>query len=65
MGFDVTVTVIAIVLSLIFFHGLNGIREGTVLAALGVGKVLGVVMKLGGQQLDYFLGKESVTAAQA
>lgn len=48
MGFDVTVTVIAIVLSLIFFHGLNGIREGTVLAALGVGKVLGVVMKLGG-----------------
>ena len=62
MGFDITVTVIALALSLGFFHGLNGLREGTILAALGVGKCLGVFVKLWQPHLDRFIGKEKTTA---
>ena len=36
--FDVTLMATSLVLSLIFFHGLNGIREGTVISALLVGQ---------------------------
>ena len=36
--FDVTLMAVSLVLSLIFFHGLNGIREGTVISALLVGQ---------------------------
>ena len=39
IGFDVTLVVIASVLSLIFLHQLEGVREGTVAAALCVGLV--------------------------
>lgn len=62
MGFDITVTVIALALSLGFFHGLNGLREGTILAALGVGKCLGVFVKLWQPHLDRFIGKEKAAA---
>jgi hypothetical protein len=55
IGFDVTVTVIALALSLGFFHTLHGVREGTVLAALGVGKFLGLFVRLFQQRLDRFL----------
>ena len=58
IGFDVTVTAIAVVLSLVFFHQLNGIREGTVLAALGVGKFLGVFRKLWQTHLNDFVALE-------
>lgn len=37
VAFDVSMTVIAGVLSLLFFHQLNGVREGTIVAALLVG----------------------------
>ena len=39
IGFDVTLVVIASVLSLLFLHQLEGVREGTVAAALCVGLV--------------------------
>lgn len=39
IGFDVTLVVIAIVLSLLFLGGLYGVREGTVAAAFCVGLV--------------------------
>ena len=35
--FDVSMTIIAIILSLIFTHHLEGVREGTIIAALLVG----------------------------
>ncbi len=35
--FDASMTIIAAVLSVIFFHQLNGVREGTIIAALLVG----------------------------
>jgi hypothetical protein len=40
--FDCTVSILALVLSLLYFHTFNGVREGTVLAAIGVGKFLGL-----------------------
>lgn len=55
IGFDVTVTLTALVLSLIFFHGLHGVREGTILAAVGVGKFLGLFIKLFQTRLDRFI----------
>lgn len=58
IGFDVTATAIAVVLCLAFFHGLNGIREGTVLAAFGVGKCLGVLRQIGQKQLNGFVELE-------
>ena len=42
MCFDCTVAVIALVISLVYFRQFHGIREGTVIAAFGVGKILGL-----------------------
>lgn len=42
MCFDITVSVIALVISLVYFRQFHGIREGTVIAAFGVGKILGL-----------------------
>ena len=39
VGFDVTLVVISAILSLLFLHGLYGVREGTVAAALLVGTI--------------------------
>jgi hypothetical protein len=43
--FDTTVSLLALILSLIYFHTFNGVREGTVFAAIGVGKFLGLYAK--------------------
>lgn len=43
--FDVTIIITAVVLSLIFFHKLQGIREGSILIAVGVGIVMKPIMK--------------------
>ncbi len=40
VGFDVTLTAIAMVLALINFHKLNGVREGTIVDALLVGQLI-------------------------
>lgn len=39
VGFDVSLVVIASILSFVFLHGLYGVREGTVAAALLVGTI--------------------------
>jgi uncharacterized membrane protein YczE len=57
IGFDAAVVLVAAVTSLIFFHYFNGVREGTVLAAFGVGKFLGIFTKLFKAQLGSFLDK--------
>ncbi len=46
MCFDCTVSVIALVISLVYFQQFHGIREGTVIAALGVGKILSLYAPL-------------------
>jgi len=44
--FDVTNITIAAVISLIFFGGLNGVREGTVLAAVTLGLVVRYITRI-------------------
>lgn len=39
VGFDVSLVLISVILSLLFLHGLYGVREGTVAAALLVGTI--------------------------
>ena len=46
IGMDCTFTTIAIVLSLLFLGGLYGVREGTILSALLVGKMIPHVAKV-------------------
>lgn len=52
VAFDVSLTVIAAVLSLIFAHRLDGVREGTIIAAL----LVGFIARLFGRRLT-FLGQ--------
>lgn len=40
IGFDITCVVLAVVLSLLFFHSVVGTREGTVIAALLTGQMV-------------------------
>lgn len=42
---DCVVVGTGLVLSLVFFHGLNGIREGTIITALLTGKVIALMKK--------------------
>ncbi len=51
--FDASMTVIAGVLSLVFFHGLQGVREGTIAAAL----LVGFIARLLGRWLGFLPGK--------
>ncbi len=57
--FDITCVVIAVALSLIFFGDIRGTREGTIIAALCVGIVVKLFMKLFGKPVDnYLIGRE-------
>lgn len=49
VAFDVSLTVIAAVLSLIFSHRLDGVREGTIIAAL----LVGFIARLFGRRLSF------------
>jgi uncharacterized membrane protein YczE len=40
-SFDVSMVLVSIVLSILFLGGLNGVREGTIIAAIGIGKIIG------------------------
>lgn len=42
---DCTIVAISIALNLVYFHRLTSVREGTVIAAVGMGSILGIVMK--------------------
>lgn len=44
--FDVSMTIIAAILSVIFFYQLQGIREGTIIAAILVGFIAGIIKNL-------------------
>lgn len=46
MCFDAALTAISCTLSLIFMHGIEGVREGTVLAALAVGPISRALLPL-------------------
>ena len=57
--FDCSMVVIAVIISLIFFHGLVGVREGTVLCALLTGFVMRQFQKLFQKPLLRFVERES------
>lgn len=44
--FDITLIIIAAVLSLIFFHGLRGVGIGTVISAVLVGPIINIVNRV-------------------
>lgn len=56
IGFDSAVVVIAAILSLVFLKRLDGVREGTIIAAIGVGQFLRVFTKLWKEKIVNFLG---------
>lgn len=55
MIFDCCLTLAAAILSLVGFGQLAGVREGTIISALGVGKFMGVFVKLFGLRLHEFV----------
>lgn len=46
IGFDLSTVIIAVILSYIFLRNIYGVREGTILAALFVGKIVQLISKL-------------------
>lgn len=59
---DITIVTISVILSFIFFKSLYGIREGTIIHAILVGRAVKWSDKLFGKQLNRFLwGSEGVT----
>lgn len=52
MCFDCSVSIIALAISLLYFHQFHGIREGTIIAAFAVGKVLGLYTPLKQQLIN-------------
>ena len=52
--FDSTITVLAALLALQVFGRLNGVKEGTVVAALVVGQLVKVYSKLLGSSMERF-----------
>lgn len=59
MCFDCTVSVIALILSLAYFGQFHGIREGTLIAAFGVGKILALYDPLKPAVLRFLRGAQA------
>ena len=59
--FDVSMTVIAGILSFVFFYQLQGIREGTIVAAILVGFIVGIFNNLFSKIKDKLLVKNRLT----
>ncbi len=59
MVFDCSLVVISCVTSLIYFHGLVGVREGTVICALLVGFVMRQLMKVFEKPLMRFVERDT------
>lgn len=55
ISFDVTAVIVAVVISLLNFGYLSGVREGTILASIGVGKFLGFFTTLLQDRIKRFL----------
>ena len=54
-GCDTAMVVIAAIISLLFFHELRGVREGTLIAAIGIGQLVKVWNKFADQKMSAFL----------
>ena len=56
-GVDTSMVIVATILSFIFFQKLNGVREGTIIAAVGIGQIVKVWNKIAGNKVGEFLEK--------
>lgn len=56
-GVDTTMVVVAAALSLFAFHGLKGVREGTIIAALGIGQLIKVWNRMADDKVTALLEK--------
>ena len=55
---DTSLACLALICSLIFFHGLNGVREGTLISAFGIGFIMKPINKYVKKPLrDFLFGK--------
>ena len=54
-GVDTTMVIVAAILSIVFFGKLNGVREGTIIAALGIGQIVKIWNKYAGKDIESFL----------
>lgn len=54
-GFDTTVVIVSTLLSLLLLEGLYGVREGTIIAAIGIGQLIKVWRKVTGNRVTEFL----------
>ena len=54
-GVDTTMVIVAAILSFLFFGKLNGVREGTIIAAIGIGQIVKVWNRIAGDKIDCFL----------
>ena len=57
--FDSSIVAIAAIISLIYFHGLVGVREGTIVCALFVGPIMKPVMSLIQKPIMEFCGTQT------
>ena len=61
--FDIAIVAIAVALSLIYFHSLVGVREGTIICALTLGPVMKPIMGVIQKPLMNFCGTQTKRAA--
>lgn len=57
VSFDVFIVLIAAAISIAAFGTLKGVREGTLLSAIGIGKLLGVLNRRYRKSIEAFLNK--------
>lgn len=57
--FDISIVAIAAILSLVFFHRFEGVREGTIISAILVGPVMKPVMSLIQKPIMEFCGTQT------
>ena len=65
IGFDCTMVVVSAIICLIILHSLGSVGIGTIIAAVLVGTLVGMINRIFGRQRDQLLGKTDPTAAPA
>lgn len=65
IGFDCTMVVVSTVTCLVMLHSLGSVGAGTIIAAILVGTLVGIINRAFGRQRDALLGKNKDTAADS
>ena len=63
IGFDCTMVLVSAITCLIVLHNLGSVGAGTIIAAILVGTLVGIINRAFGKQRDKLLGKTDETAA--